>query len=459
MVVLISKTDNANMPSKFRPVSLCQSFYKIVAKVLINRLKLVLSSIISEQQGAFVLRRSISSHGMLAQEMMCKFKCSTQKSRLMALKVDMDVSLGLDLHFLLMGVEPSGLMPRAISDKGARCDRICLFSVLNYYPKLFANRINDIRIIGLLDDYCDWTGHRINCGKSAILFNKKCPNSKKRMLAKLMEYRKVNSLEYLGLPLVMRKLVAAYFAKVMKAAQEKMNVCEKKQLSVAGRALMINTSLLSIPIYLMTHTVIPNGVLNSIERLVGRFLWQNDPNSRGMHYVGWKELCKPKNQGGLKLHDLLVWKCALRARVVWDLLQHPDSSLYKFFFTNIGMRLWDNTQGKNISITWKVNQDGARALQPILRWNIGNGIHIDVLQEWILDRNIAKWPTFVNVDEWNEDMIKRCFGNIMAERILAIEVCNDTHVDNPELIHARMDMTVTAMAYNLKLHPRERFFW
>ncbi|PKU67511.1 integrator complex subunit 11 [Dendrobium catenatum] len=88
IVVLIPKIANANVPYKFRPILLCQSFYKIVAKVLINHLKPVLSSIISKEQGEFVPGRSISSHGMLAQEMMYKFKCSTLKSRLMALKVD-----------------------------------------------------------------------------------------------------------------------------------------------------------------------------------------------------------------------------------------------------------------------------------------------------------------------------------------------------------------------------------
>ncbi|XP_028551569.1 uncharacterized protein LOC114579864 [Dendrobium catenatum] len=82
--------DNANMPSKFRPKSPCQSFYKVVAKVLINHLKPVLGYIISEEKGAFVSGRSISSHGLMAQDMMTKFKGSTQKSGLIAIKVDIE---------------------------------------------------------------------------------------------------------------------------------------------------------------------------------------------------------------------------------------------------------------------------------------------------------------------------------------------------------------------------------
>ncbi|KAI0492207.1 hypothetical protein KFK09_026474 [Dendrobium nobile] len=90
LVVLIPKMDNANLPSKFRPISLCQTFYKVVAKVLINRLKPVLSNLISEEQGAFVPGRSITSHGLLAQEVMSKFKCSKQKAGMMTIKVDME---------------------------------------------------------------------------------------------------------------------------------------------------------------------------------------------------------------------------------------------------------------------------------------------------------------------------------------------------------------------------------
>ncbi|XP_020700336.1 uncharacterized protein LOC110112450 [Dendrobium catenatum] len=90
LVVLIPKTDSANQPSKFRPISLCQSFYKVIAKIIINRMKPVLSRIISEEQGEFVPGRSISSHGLIAQEIMSKFQYSAQKEGMMALKVDME---------------------------------------------------------------------------------------------------------------------------------------------------------------------------------------------------------------------------------------------------------------------------------------------------------------------------------------------------------------------------------
>lgn len=47
LVVLIPKCAEANSPSKFRPISLCRTVYKVIAKILVSIIKYVLPSIIS----------------------------------------------------------------------------------------------------------------------------------------------------------------------------------------------------------------------------------------------------------------------------------------------------------------------------------------------------------------------------------------------------------------------------
>ena len=56
-IVLIPKTNDASNIRDFRPIRLVGSVYKILAKVLTNRLKVVLDRLISETQDSFMGER------------------------------------------------------------------------------------------------------------------------------------------------------------------------------------------------------------------------------------------------------------------------------------------------------------------------------------------------------------------------------------------------------------------
>ena len=74
---------------KFRPISLCNVIYKLISKVLANRLKSLLPSIVSENQSAFQARRVITDNILMAFEILHYMKTQQNGSTgFMALKLD-----------------------------------------------------------------------------------------------------------------------------------------------------------------------------------------------------------------------------------------------------------------------------------------------------------------------------------------------------------------------------------
>ena len=67
-ISLIPKKVDAVEVRDFRPISLIGGVYKIIAKVLANRLKLVLGDIVHESRNAFVKGRQILDFVLIANE-------------------------------------------------------------------------------------------------------------------------------------------------------------------------------------------------------------------------------------------------------------------------------------------------------------------------------------------------------------------------------------------------------
>lgn len=69
-VTLIPKKEKPNAVKNFHPISLCNVVYKIVTKILSNRLRIILDKVIYLYQCAFMLGRSIT-HSVIACMNLC----------------------------------------------------------------------------------------------------------------------------------------------------------------------------------------------------------------------------------------------------------------------------------------------------------------------------------------------------------------------------------------------------
>lgn len=125
-LVLIPKKATVERMQDLRPIALCNVMYKILAKVLANRLKQILPDIISENQSAFVPGRNISDNVLIAFETIHSMKQKKSGSEGgVALKLDISKAYDrVDWRYLQRRLKSMGF-----DDKFVKWMMLCVTTV------------------------------------------------------------------------------------------------------------------------------------------------------------------------------------------------------------------------------------------------------------------------------------------------------------------------------------------
>eukprot|EP00253_Pinus_taeda_P001989 PITA_01989 len=113
-LALIPKENRPTSFSRFRPISLCNSSYKIFTKIIATRLQPLLPSLISENQGGFLSNRQIHDTITLVQEAI--HSSTTRQEKGFVLKLDLANAFDRVRHsFLFAVLRKMGFDPAFIS--------------------------------------------------------------------------------------------------------------------------------------------------------------------------------------------------------------------------------------------------------------------------------------------------------------------------------------------------------
>lgn len=123
---------------------------------------------------------------------------------------------------------------------------------------------------------------------------------------------------YLGIPLSDRQLPRIAYISLIEKLNKKLASWATKFLSIAGRLVLLNSVLSSLPMHYMMVLALPEWVLAKIDKIRRRFLWRGaSEEGKGYHLVNWQTVCQPKAVGGIGILDLKIFNQALLLKWMW----------------------------------------------------------------------------------------------------------------------------------------------
>lgn len=94
LITLIPKCKILESLSNYRPISLCNSIYKVVTKIIVGRIRPFLNDLVSPLQSAFVPGRKGVDNAIIVQELIHSMKKKKKgRTGVMAIKIDLEKSL------------------------------------------------------------------------------------------------------------------------------------------------------------------------------------------------------------------------------------------------------------------------------------------------------------------------------------------------------------------------------
>eukprot|EP00253_Pinus_taeda_P004292 PITA_04292 len=419
-LALIPKDSNPETFARFRPISLCNASYKILAKLLANRMKPMLPRIISSAQGGFVKGRHILDNVIQVQETIHSSKQRKEKG--MIIKLDMIAPLinGRPANFfkvkrgIRQGCPLSPYLYIILAEALSR--KLEAKRLIGSIPGLkSSNRTSSLNHALFADDsillggasiriakafgkviknYCKVSGALVNENKSEVY----SWNTDQQTLSNISNtlgfkgHSHWEKIGYLGLPIISGVNKRSLWTDIICKFKSKISKWGGHWLTKGGKAILIKSQLSSLLIYQAAFLLAPRNIMDQISSLIRNFLWQGGRgNDKKLHLVNWETVKKPIDEGGLNIRDPSLSNLALGSKILWKIFKepsHPVSLILRAKYTNSNdLRNLHLDYTANCTLLLKLCYKSNKIFKRYIYRIPGNGKGIRLWQDRIMGRN------------------------------------------------------------------------
>jgi hypothetical protein len=126
-------------------------------------------------------------------------------------------------------------------------------------------------------------------------------------------------MKYLGYPISDKRLGVNAFRDVVGKLRHRLQPWKGKHLTLGGRLVLTNTSLSSLPVYIMSMFLLHESVHRQMDSIRPKFFWGSDGESYKYHMIKWDNTCLPKDFGGAGIINTKTLNEALIVKWIWRL--------------------------------------------------------------------------------------------------------------------------------------------
>ncbi|GJV55335.1 RNA-directed DNA polymerase, eukaryota [Tanacetum coccineum] len=494
-ITLIPKMPNANTVKDFRPISLIGSLYKIIAKILSNRLVVVLGDIVNEVQSAFIKDRQILDGPFILNEVLqwCKLK----KKQSLIFKVDFEKAFdsvrwdflddvlkkfgfgeqwrrwiqcclnsskgsilvngsptnefqfykGLkqgdplspflfilvmeSLHLSFQRVVDAGLF------KGIKLNSSTTISHMFYADDVvFVGQWcegNITTLTHVLECFYRASGLRINMAKSKIMGTLVAKDTVNNAAVKLGCLILNTPFTYLGTKVGSSMTRYDAWEEVINKVCSRLSKWKMKSLSIGGRLTLIKSVLTAIPIFHLSIYKAPLAVLRKLESIRCHFFHGHVHNSTQACWIKWSKILAPKDKGGLGVSSLYALNRSLMLKWVWRFFDQSSSFWARIIKAIHGV---DGQIGKHITVC-----NNSSWLHIVKEMGVLNHLGINFLDLMRLKLGDGS-KTYFWRDRWiGDDSLKNLYPRVYA-------------LENSEDVTVRSKLTDLRLEHSFRRDPR-----